>query len=360
VNAVFPFGLPPATALYLVLYVVTLSVHVVFMNYCLAGSLYLTWKLRTAKADVAAGVLRDWLPFALGAAITAGVAPLLFLQILYKREFYTANLLLLHRWMSILLVLMAAFYLCYILKTAALQRRPPGRQALVAAAVFACIGFTGFTWTENHVLSLQSQEVWSTHYAQGLMWYRDAQLWPRFGLWFFGSWPIMAALLSWQLRAQPDGTAAVPVGRMALAGLAAAAACAALALVMMPDAQRAALLGRLAAPYTAVALGGVALQGGAWLRVLRRRGITPGTRAAVSAGAALTVLGTSVAREALRLAAVDVSSLYDLHARAGRMGGLAVFLAFAGINAVLIAWSVNLARKPSAGAGSQSPPGAGS
>ena len=58
-NEVFPFGLPPATALYLVLYVLTLSVHVVFMNYCLGGSLYLAWKLRAHRTDVAAGLLRD-------------------------------------------------------------------------------------------------------------------------------------------------------------------------------------------------------------------------------------------------------------------------------------------------------------
>ena len=49
------------------------------------------------KSDPLAAPLRDWLPFVLSAAITAGIAPLLFVQILYQRAFYTANLLLFNR-----------------------------------------------------------------------------------------------------------------------------------------------------------------------------------------------------------------------------------------------------------------------
>ena len=37
-DAPFPFGMPTATAFYMVLYVVTLAIHVAFMNYVLAGT----------------------------------------------------------------------------------------------------------------------------------------------------------------------------------------------------------------------------------------------------------------------------------------------------------------------------------
>ena len=37
----FPFGLPFPTAFYLTLYLLTLMIHIVFMNYVLAGSAYL-------------------------------------------------------------------------------------------------------------------------------------------------------------------------------------------------------------------------------------------------------------------------------------------------------------------------------
>ena len=67
-------------------------------------------------------MIRSWIISASGcrscssAAITAGVAPLLFLQILYQREFYTANLLLFNRWMAILPVLIVGFYSLYLIK----------------------------------------------------------------------------------------------------------------------------------------------------------------------------------------------------------------------------------------------------
>jgi hypothetical protein len=123
-NTIFPLGFPAPTIFYLVLYIATLLVHVVFMNYVLAGSAYIAFgvlKNRTAvsglKEDKIANMLRDWLPFVLSAAITAGVAPLLFIQILYKQNVYTANLLLFHRWMSIVPALIVGFYLLYLAKS---------------------------------------------------------------------------------------------------------------------------------------------------------------------------------------------------------------------------------------------------
>ncbi|HEY2760898.1 MAG TPA: hypothetical protein VGI75_09145, partial [Pirellulales bacterium] len=94
-DQVFPFGLPWPTELYTTLYVLTFALHQALMHYVLAGSLYVAWTLAfpgtgaiSRSQRPIAAALRDWMPFALGAAITAGVAPLLFVQILYQREFY--------------------------------------------------------------------------------------------------------------------------------------------------------------------------------------------------------------------------------------------------------------------------------
>ena len=80
-DAPFPFGLPAPTAFYLVLYLATLMVHIAFMNYVLAGSATLAVELalRRSKESPVSAILRDWMPFMLSAAITAGIAPLLFL-----------------------------------------------------------------------------------------------------------------------------------------------------------------------------------------------------------------------------------------------------------------------------------------
>lgn len=95
-STTFPFNLPAPTIWYVVLYIVTLLLHVVFMSYVLAGTIMLgiaglrgMLGRREAAAPWApvTTVLKDWMPFALSGAITAGIAPLLFVQVLYQQEF---------------------------------------------------------------------------------------------------------------------------------------------------------------------------------------------------------------------------------------------------------------------------------
>ena len=103
-DTIFPFGFPWPTAMYLSFFIVTAVIYMLFMQYVLAGGIVLVAgclvsglrKRLAARADGAfrsgsglgliESVLRDWLPAILGLAITTGVAPLLFLQILYKRR----------------------------------------------------------------------------------------------------------------------------------------------------------------------------------------------------------------------------------------------------------------------------------
>ena len=129
-NTLFPFGFPWPTAMYLTLFVVTAAIYMVFMNYVLAGAIvllvgYLAPGARRRVEGGAGGptrsglglilkVVRDWLPAILGLAITTGIAPLLFLQILYKHQFYTANLLLFNRFMLLLPALIVAYYMLYL------------------------------------------------------------------------------------------------------------------------------------------------------------------------------------------------------------------------------------------------------
>ena len=74
----------------------------------------------------------------LGLAITTGIATLLFLQILYKREFYTANLLLFNRFMLLLPALIFAYYMLYLIKSHALGGRWAILRAPVTIVAFAC------------------------------------------------------------------------------------------------------------------------------------------------------------------------------------------------------------------------------
>ncbi len=216
-------------------------------------------------------VVRDWLPAVLGLAITTGIAPLLFLQILYKRQFYTANLLLFNRFMLLLPALIVAYYMLYLIKSHALAGRGPMLRGLVAIVAFACFFYTAWAWTENHVLSLH-EEAWKDQYASSSYLYRNAEIWPRLGYWITASFATLAVALAWQLhwgRRLHDPVdldlASRRLRSLAILGLATSAAEAWLWQLWLDTPAREAVASKLAFPYGLVALAGMGVQFAGWL-----------------------------------------------------------------------------------------------
>ena len=362
----FPFGFPPPTAVYLALYISTLVLHVVFMNYVLAGTGYMAAAMlskRTAfgpkPQSASVEILRDWMPFALSAAITAGIAPLLFVQILYQKPFYTANLLLFHRWMSILPVLIVGFYLLYLLKAKRIELWRPVVQRAVGVTAFLCFAYTGYSWTENHLLSLDARH-WTTQYASQSMWYASTLTAPRFAVWLFGSISTMSCILLWQLRAKtahgdvaanaeasddnPSSKAARGLSALSVAGLVLSVAAAGWYHAAAGPAHREAMTAPISRLYLFAAAAGLALQVVGWVAIHRARRIDARWLLVVSIGALLTILSTSVVREAVRIAHMDMGGLVELHRRAATAGGFAVFLGFFALNAILVYVSIRLVR----------------
>src|SRR6476619_5547477 len=107
-----------APSLWLALYLLTWALHAVFVGYVVIGSGYALVRPATALG----AQVRDRLPFMLGCGITAGVAPLLFIQLLYQRKFYTTNLLLGPRWGAVVPALIVGFYALYLAKASAQLR----------------------------------------------------------------------------------------------------------------------------------------------------------------------------------------------------------------------------------------------
>lgn len=359
----FPFGLPAATITYLLLYLITLAVHFVFMGYVLAGAGYVAVSALRGRSDesadesVIAPILRDWLPFALGAAITAGVAPLLFLQVLYKEHFYTANLLLFYRWMAVVPVLIAGFYLLYLQKSKTASRLPVAVRRAIPIAAFACFAFTAYSWTENHLLSMDGA-VWTEMYAAGQHSYFSAHSLPRTIFWLALAVPCMCAIASWQVRRQAHGdqpvepdevasaarTAARPAARQlaliaALGVVASAVAGWFYSSVIGAEAFAAvgATVGSISAYWGLIALGGL-VQLAAWGWVWWVGGLDSRALSAASVGALATIVGVLAVREAVRATAVDIIALRPIHERVAEAGGLVVFLVFALAAVALIAW----------------------
>jgi len=122
------FGLPAGVWVFELLLPLTFFLHVIFMNMSLGTGLlalpmWLAAGRRPHVADALARLLRAW-PVNLSMTITTGVAPLLFVQVLYGHLFYTANVLLGWRWLMILALVLVIFYSVYRIQRRAIPKTP--------------------------------------------------------------------------------------------------------------------------------------------------------------------------------------------------------------------------------------------
>jgi hypothetical protein len=368
--------------------VLTLALHVLPMNYVLAGSTYLAivglFPMRAAKKNKQesrtsededdntvenqairtpnhdaplAALLRDWLPFAVSAAITAGVAPLLFVQLVYRRNFYTANLLLSWRWMIVIPVLIVAFYLLYLLKSKTLRRWPYVARAATGVATAGCFLFVAFCWTANHLLSI-APEAWPTVYETQDVAPVLTYLTPRLVLWVGGAFAAMSMIAGWQLFVAhrrgriSDPQLAAEIAKLtcaALVGLIVAVAAGSGVLALSQGRERELLFGSLALPYVIVAIFAAVAQVALWIVIWRAGRISWLLMSGVTAACVVAILCVATARESFRLAHVDITELFPAHAESIEVGGFFAFAAFALVNLVLIAgclWLVRSQRKP--------------
>lgn len=359
VDVLFPFGFPWPTATYLTLYVATLTLHMLLMHYVLAGSAWVAWdsiswafKSKSATPSAITSRLQDWLPFALGGAITAGVAPLLFVQILYQREFYTANLLLFHRWMSILPILIVAFYLLYLQKSQWLNQRLPALKPWLWVMIVFCFLFVGYSWTENHLLSLQRQEVWTNFFADREIVFARMEIPLRLLVWISGAFSTMCLILTWQYDFQRSGESSadsVVANRLKLSEPRHLARVALISILMtvlfsvgyyitLAEDTRTVLVGALALPYLILAFVGWCVQWWGWWNVSRRTAIPRSLLVTLTIAVVTTTVSLNVLRESIRLAQVDIAALIPRHTAAASVGGVGVFVFFLVFNTLVIIW----------------------
>jgi hypothetical protein len=261
----------------LALYVVTFALHAVFVSYVLAGTAYVLVR----RDDHATKIVRDRLPFMLGCGITAGVAPLLFTQLLYQRRFYTANLLLGPRWLAIVPALVIGFYALYLAKS-----KPRWRtRALVAA--LGCFAFVAWSWTELHQLGM-ADTAWREFYAAGHRIFIDGDIAPRLVVWFGAMATLFATVAAWSADAHRLAIVAIAGRVVSTAGAGWLAS-------------RGFTADGPAAAWLVVLASAVAVELGGWLLVLRDR---PIGLALATGGCTAALLAACVVREAPRLAMI--------------------------------------------------------
>jgi hypothetical protein len=312
----WPFTGP--AALWLVLYVLTFALHAVFVSYVLGGTVYALVQAVRNPDDPIAERVRDRLPFMLGCGITAGVAPLLFLQLLHQRRFYSANLIAGPRWGAVVPALIVGFYALYLAKASARFRRV----ALGAGA--ACFLFVAWSWTEIHLL-MEDEPAWRAMYAAGKRVYGEASVVPRLLVWLGAMATIFATVsLWWASGAERRRLVVIGVAGRVVA----AAACA--WLIARGASTDGGAHGWL---YLAIAALAAEAAGWGWTWV------APDGRGPllVTGAGTAALVAASVVREAPRLALLEPP-----RASAAAAGGFPLFLVTALAGAGAIAWIVRV------------------
>ncbi|MFY9855373.1 MAG: hypothetical protein WAK26_15995 [Terracidiphilus sp.] len=160
-----PNPLPAPYWVFKLLLIVTFVLHILAMNFMLGGGVVaLLAKWRGKNSDAGNRMFFDVakkMPVFLPAAITLGIAPLLFVQVLYGQFFYTSSILMAWPWLLVLVVLTIAYYGFYYVSFHI--GRNPGRAGGVMGLSIVLVFLIGFMFTNNITLS-QAPGRWGAKY----------------------------------------------------------------------------------------------------------------------------------------------------------------------------------------------------
>jgi hypothetical protein len=140
IPALDPAPLPGPPWLFHVLWVLTFFIHLLFVNTVLGGTLLAAFagaagagrrEIRTLFVGV-----NSW---AISLAITFGIAPLLFVQVVLGRFFYTAAILVGWAWFGMLILLTIGYYLNYVAKFRLRGGKDAGAIVALEAVCFVAI-----------------------------------------------------------------------------------------------------------------------------------------------------------------------------------------------------------------------------
>ena len=160
----------------------TFFVHILLMN-VMAGTvcIALVSHVRgggtsTACTEAVARVL----PFTIAFAINFGVAPLLFMQVLYGHFFYTSSILMAVFWLSVVGLVIGAYALAYVYKDRYAQL---GGLRLLVAGLITILLLTVAFFFSNNITLMQAPASWARYFDQPrglLLNLEDPMLLPRF------------------------------------------------------------------------------------------------------------------------------------------------------------------------------------
>ncbi|NHZ73117.1 MAG: hypothetical protein GWP16_01440 [Nitrospirae bacterium] len=183
IPAVDAFPIPGPAWLFHFLLVFTFILHMLFMNLTLGGTILaaLGQLFSKGKADDFRAVMAMRLmginTYGISLTITTGIAPLLFVQVLYQQYFYTATIMIAWTWLMSLVLLMVGYYAAYLYKFKGTPTKGSGGTAWlwISAIMFFLIAMVHVAVNLIH----SQPDQWAALADNPMAILGDAAFWPR-------------------------------------------------------------------------------------------------------------------------------------------------------------------------------------
>lgn len=175
-----PDAIPVAWGWFEGLNILTFSLHLLLANALVGGAVIAILLARKDRDSIMARDLGHRLPTILALTVNFGVAPLLFLQVLYGQFFYTSAILSAVWWLSIVGMLIAGYYALYIHQHRQQNEATRDTRFLVIGLVFSLA--IGFILTNVMTMMLRPG-IWEQYFMNRQGWLLnlfEPTLLPRF------------------------------------------------------------------------------------------------------------------------------------------------------------------------------------
>ncbi|MFC1725786.1 hypothetical protein ACFL4T_09175 [candidate division KSB1 bacterium] len=184
--------LPAPVWLFFSLLILTFTVHLIFMNFLFGGTFLAAISHFRGKKDPnhahLSKKLYKFMPAVIALTVNFGVAPLLFVQVLYGHLLYSSSILMAVAWFSVIPLVIFGYYGTYSLRFK--WDKLAKYRSIITWFVSGIFVVIAFIYVNNFTLMLRP-ENWVTHYfkdpSSGTFNWSDATLFPRYLHVFFGA-----------------------------------------------------------------------------------------------------------------------------------------------------------------------------
>lgn len=164
------------------LLLITLFLHLILMNVMLGTGIisFVNHFRAPEKENPLCRTIAKNLPFAIAFTVNFGVAPLLFVQVLYGNFLYTSSVLMAVFWLSVIGLLILAYYSAYLYKYK--YESLGGTRVVVSGVTVFVLLLIGFFLTNNFTL-MQRPDTWNSYFENPtgiLLNLTDPTLFPRY------------------------------------------------------------------------------------------------------------------------------------------------------------------------------------